>query len=258
MLSLPEIKKFYSESLHGFDSFLLREYLQHKILEIIFESPFGQKLTFIGGTCLRIVHNNNRFSEDLDFDNFGLTQNEFEQIADLISENLKNEGYEVEIRNVFRNAFHCHVKFPRLLYEAGVSGFPEEKINIRIDTEAQGFDHLPQSYILNKFDVFTNIRATPLDILLSQKFTAVLNRPRNKGRDFFDIVFLLPQVKPNYDFLNFKFGFSNSSDLKKVLLEKCDTIDFEEMSKDVQPFLFHESDIKRVKLFKEYLKQVEL
>ncbi|MGI4871815.1 MAG: nucleotidyl transferase AbiEii/AbiGii toxin family protein [Janthinobacterium lividum] len=32
----------------------------------------GRPLLFPGGTCLRIVHGNQRFSEDLDFDNSGL------------------------------------------------------------------------------------------------------------------------------------------------------------------------------------------
>ena len=67
MLELNEIKRFYPESLHSFDSFLLKEYLQYKILEIIFSGQFANKLCFIGGTNLRIIHENQRFSEDLDF-----------------------------------------------------------------------------------------------------------------------------------------------------------------------------------------------
>jgi Domain of unknown function (DUF1814). len=39
----------------------------------------------MGGTSLRIIYNNSRFSEDLDFDNFSLTQAEFT----LLSEKLK-------------------------------------------------------------------------------------------------------------------------------------------------------------------------
>ncbi len=48
-------------------------------------------------------------------------------------------------------------------------------------------------FILDKFDVFTQINTTPKELLLAQKFYAVINRKRNKGRDFFDIVFLLGQ-----------------------------------------------------------------
>lgn len=44
--------------------------MQYKILALIFNSDFATKFAFLGGTCLRIVHQTNRFSEDLDFDNF--------------------------------------------------------------------------------------------------------------------------------------------------------------------------------------------
>ena len=70
MISLHNIEQFYPENLRGFKRNMLREYLQFKILEIIFNSRLAPKLSFIGGTALRIVHENTRFSEDLDFDNF--------------------------------------------------------------------------------------------------------------------------------------------------------------------------------------------
>jgi len=64
MLSLNQIKSFYPQSLQSFERFMIREYLQFKILEIIFETTYAAKLSFLGGTCLRIVHQNQRFSED--------------------------------------------------------------------------------------------------------------------------------------------------------------------------------------------------
>ena len=54
MLNLRQIKSFYPEQLQGFDRFVIREYLQYKILEIIFETPYENKLAFLGGTCLRM------------------------------------------------------------------------------------------------------------------------------------------------------------------------------------------------------------
>ncbi|MGC9353705.1 MAG: nucleotidyl transferase AbiEii/AbiGii toxin family protein, partial [Mariniphaga sp.] len=119
MLSLKEIKTFYPESLHNFERFIIREYLQYKILEIIFESPHERKLAFLGGTCLRIVYNNSRFSEDLDFDYFDLSMNDFNEITQLIKTGLERLGYEVELRNVFKGAYHCYIRFPELLYKEG-------------------------------------------------------------------------------------------------------------------------------------------
>ena len=87
MLTLTEIEKNYPENLRGFKRFLLREYLQHKILQIIYDSKYANSLTFLGGTCLRIVHGNTRFSEDLDFDNFRLKEDVFESIAAISGNN---------------------------------------------------------------------------------------------------------------------------------------------------------------------------
>ena len=108
--------------------------MQHKILEIIFSGPHAEKLCFIGGTCLRIVHNQQRFSEDLDFDNFNLTEKEFSEISKQIEKELSKEGYQVECKEVLRGAFHCYVRFPKLLFQEGLSGYEEEKILIQLDT----------------------------------------------------------------------------------------------------------------------------
>src|SRR5210317_1172789 len=109
MLSLEEIKPYYPESLHDFERFIIREYLQYKILEIIFESPFENQLAFLGGTCLRIVYNSTRFSEDLDFDNFNLSEDNFKDVTMLVKKELEKMGYNIEIRNVNKGAYHCYI-----------------------------------------------------------------------------------------------------------------------------------------------------
>ena len=195
MLPLTEIEKYYPENLRGFKRFMLREYLQHKILQFVYDSDFAGKLAFLGGTCLRIVHGNNRFSEELDFDNFGITEADFQNVADLIEKELSKEGYLVEMKTVYKGAYHCHIRFPELLYREGLSGHLEEKILVQLDTEPQHFQFIPQRFLLNRFDVFTQIFVAPKELLLAQKFYAVLNRPRNKGRDFYDIVFLLSSIR---------------------------------------------------------------
>ena len=62
MLTLSEIENNYPENLRGYKRFILREYLQHKLLQIIFDSEYANQFCFLGGTCLRIVHGNTRFS----------------------------------------------------------------------------------------------------------------------------------------------------------------------------------------------------
>lgn len=256
MLSLNEIQKQYPENLQGFKQFMLREYLQYKILEIIFDSQFSNRLCFLGGTCLRIVHNNTRFSEDLDFDNFGLTQQDFSEIALLIQNKLSQQGYRVEIKNVIAGAFHCYIRFPNLLFNEGLTGHTEQKILIQLDTEPQHFSYTPEQLIINKFDVFTSINTTPVDLLLSQKFYALINRKRKKGRDFFDIIFLLKTTRPNYDYLNQKLGDKNMLELKTRILKELNGVNLKEMADDVSPFLFNASDTKQILMFKTYMEQL--
>ena len=129
----------------------------------------------------------------------------------IIKKKLEREGYEVDFRNVFKGAYHCHIKFPGLLFKEGLSGHKDERILIQLDTEPQHFKFKPEPFILNKFDVFTQIFITPLDILLSQKFFAICNRKQPKGRDFFDAVFLLGKIKPNYDYLELKMDIKTPS-----------------------------------------------
>ncbi|MBK7267283.1 MAG: nucleotidyl transferase AbiEii/AbiGii toxin family protein [Ignavibacteriales bacterium] len=190
MLDLENIKNYYSKSEIISERNILREYLQYKILAIIYRSEFAGKLIFIGGTALRIVHNTNRFSEDLDFDNMGLNLDEFTEIAALVKSELTDESMEVEIKVISRNAFRCYIRFPGLLYKLNLSGYETEKILIQLDTESQKYDYSPINYMLNKFDVFEQIKVAPHDILLSQKIWAILNRKTPKGRDFYDATWL--------------------------------------------------------------------
>jgi predicted nucleotidyltransferase component of viral defense system len=257
MLDLPQIKSFYPQHLHQFPGFLLREYLQYKILALLFRSGFAEKFAFLGGTCLRIVHQSNRFSEDLDFDNFGLTHDDFEQVAKTIRQGLEREGYQVEMENVYRGAYHCYIKFPNLLQQSGLSGHREAKILIQLDTEPQGFEFQPEVFLLNKFDVFGNIRTTPIDLLLSQKIAAFCHRKRAKGRDLYDITFLNARTKPHYGFLKKTLGVENAGALKSVLFARLDSLDLPALAADVAPFLFYPEDEQRVLLFPQFVAQAQ-
>ena len=135
MLDLSQIATYYPPALQPFRRFILREYLQHKLLQLIYESSYADRFTFLGGTCLRIVHGNQRFSEDLDFDNTGITEADFDALSRVVEAGLEREGYQVEMRLVMKGAYHCHIKFPALLFQQGLSGYEQEKILIQLDTD---------------------------------------------------------------------------------------------------------------------------
>jgi len=256
MINIKQIEQYYPENLRGFKRNIIREYLQYKILEIIFNSKMAPKLSFLGGTVLRIVHENTRFSEDLDFDNFKLSERDFVLLTREIQKGLQMEGYSVEIRNVLKSAFRCYIKLPQVLFDNAMSDLKDEKILIPVDTEPHNFAYPPDKVFLNKFDVFTQIAVTPPDILLAQKIYALLNRKRAKGRDFYDVIFLLQKTKPNYDYLKQKTGLADSQTLKKKVFDRLESLNLKELAKDVEPFLFQPSDSKKIIFFSEYIKQV--
>jgi len=70
------------------------------------------------------------------------------------------------------------------------------------------------------------------------------------------VIFLLQKIKPNYDYLKQKTGLANSQALKKKVLDHLKGLNLKELAKDVEPFLFHPSDSKKIVLFSEYIKQV--
>jgi len=260
MLSVNELIQHYPEPLRVYRAFILREYLQCKILQLIFSEPTSfAKLCFLGGTSLRLIHGNNRFSEDIDFDQKGLGEKEFESISNRVQKSLQLEGYQVEMKNVSAGAYHCYIQFPGLLFQEGLSGHREQKILIQLDAEQQQYEFVPEKIILNKFDVFTELPVAPLPLLLAQKFYALINRKRSKGRDFYDIVFLLSKInKPDYNYLHQKLGIDNADKLKKMVLDKCAHLNMKEMADDVAPFLFNPQDTKMVLLFEQYIQQVNL
>lgn len=258
MLEFEQIKDQYPQNLQRFERSILREYLQYKILQAIFDSKHASKLSFLGGTALRIVYGNTRFSEDIDLDNFGLSWKAFEEVISKVRRFLSLEGFEVEVKNVRKGAYRCYLRFPELLYDQGLSPLPDEKILIQVDTTSQGYNYQPEIYLLNKFDVFTEIRVTPLDVLLSQKIYTAVNRNRPKGRDFYDITFLASRTKPNYGFLQQKIGIDTDQQLREEVKSRIANFDFIALADDVAPFLINQNEIKRVEKFPEFWEQVKI
>jgi len=256
MITLAEIKKAYPPELHVHEGFLLREYLQYRILGIIFSSAFAERLVFLGGTCLRIVHGNRRFSEDLDFDNLGLTKLEFAQVGELVKRELEREGYTVTTEMAGFNAFRCRVRLPGLLFHHGLTGHKDQSILVQLDTESQHYTYDPEVWFLSKWDVRQDIRCCPLPLLMAQKCHAAIDRKRAKGRDFFDVSFLLGlNVEPDLHYVREKLGLDTTKDLAHALLERCKTLDLEALSRDVGKFLFDANGALNVTHFPQLIKQ---
>lgn len=48
-------------------------------------------------------------SEDLDFDNQGLSESEWDALSHKVKVYLEKEGYVTEIQTIHKNAYHCRV-----------------------------------------------------------------------------------------------------------------------------------------------------
>jgi predicted nucleotidyltransferase component of viral defense system len=255
MLDIRQIESFYPSQLRPFKKNLLREYLQYKILEAISESLLVDKLIFMGGTSIHMVHGSPRFSEDLDFDNPGIGQRDFNTLSQSVKRALELQGYTVEMKNTYQDAFRTYLRFPGLLHAVGISGHRDEKLLIQIDTEPQGVRYNPAKFILNKFDVFSRINIVSADILAAQKIFCIFNRSRPMGRDFFDVIFLLGKSGVNFDYLDRKMSIRTKKELRDRLLLRCSRLDFNRLAKDLEPFVYSKKELSRILMFPDFVRQ---
>ncbi|MEN8202778.1 MAG: nucleotidyl transferase AbiEii/AbiGii toxin family protein [Bacteroidota bacterium] len=260
MINFDEIKSFFADNLRKNPShfeYMLKEYFHYRMLDIIFSGEYASKLSFIGGTNLRILHHIQRFSEDLDFDCFQLSREEFIQLTDKVISRLREEGVKVEAedkeKDIKLTAFRRNVIFPGLLFELGLTGHREKKLLIKIECEPYYYVYEPEKPIIQKFNVFTQIFAPSPAILLSMKTGAVLER--GKGRDYYDFIFLSGITDPDFGYLDTRFGINNHTQLYERILESCETTDFKNKSRDFEKLVFDPAESKKVLLFKEYIRQ---
>ena len=260
MINLDEIKSFFAENLRrnpSYFEYMLKEYFHYRMLDIIFFGKYASKLSFIGGTNLRILHHIQRFSEDLDFDSFQLSRDEFIQLTDKVIARLSDEGIKVEAEDKEKDlrlvAYRRNIVFPGLMFDLGLTGHREKKLLIKIECEPHHYAYEPEKPIIQKFNVFTQIFAPSPAILLSMKTGAVLER--GKGRDYYDFIFLSGMTDPDFGYLDMKFGITSLTQLYERILESCEKTDFELKSRDFEKLVFDPAETRKVSLFKEYIKQ---
>lgn len=153
MISFEEIKSFFSEGLRknpSYFEYMLKEYFHYRMLDIIFSGEYASKMSFIGGANLRILHHIQRFSEDLDFDCFQLSREEFINLTDKLINSLSMEGIKVKADDKNKDqklvAFRRNIVFPALLYELGFTGHREKKLLIKI-SNSKFFTHAKKTYV---------------------------------------------------------------------------------------------------------------
>ena len=241
----------------------MKEIMQEIVLCGLSRAGFFQKAAFYGGTALRIFYGLDRFSEDLDFSlvtadpDFDLTvyfpvlEKEVRAFGLHVTIQEKEKTKESNIRSAFLKG---NTKEHLLLFYAdedlagSVARSEVVKIKFEVDInppEYAGFEHkyrlLPTPYEVNLYD---------MPSLFAGKIHAVLCRAwksRIKGRDLYDYVFYLSRGSVvNQKHLRARLlqsGFISEDvectlpELRHMLYERFDTIDFRQAKQDVEPFI---------------------
>lgn len=244
---MKEIREEFPQALQHQERYMLREYLQYLMLQLIYSSPYANKLQFIWWTALRILHQTQRFSEDLDFDNSWLSQEEFDDLIAICVKGLELYGFNVERTITNKDAMHGYIKFLWILADFGMAPMMrkevQEKLVIRIDTHDQGYEFEPEKTILTWFGTQSVVHVAPVSLLMSHKILTIWERKRAKWRDYYDLVYLMSKkIMPDMHFLEQKLDLTTNEQVKSYLLWVIEKQNITFLQKDVLPFLFHQHD----------------
>lgn len=238
---------------------ILLEYLQTQILKTLSLSKFNNSISFLGGTCLRFVHDIDRFSEDLDFD---LIKKEGFKIEDLekdILTKLELQGFNVDTKvKKTDNIYIIFFKFRDVLREFGFNVHRDEKVLVKFEIDFNPYKSIhTEVKFSDSFNERFPIFANDIETLFAQKVLAIIFRPYQKGRDFYDLVWFLSQknIEPNYAIFKEKnIPITNKVELVEFLMEQAETSDLDAATKDVERFLFYPEQAQWIKNLPQYLK----
>jgi len=231
----------------------MREYLQARILQILQEGGAFLNIAFLGGTSLRFLFFLPRYSEDLDFSILPSKNIEFENLLYSIKINFEAENYKISVKTgIGRTVIGAFIKFPSLLYELGLSSHKDEVLSVKIEIDTNPpRDAATKTTLIRRY-ITVNLLHYDKASLFAGKINAIFTRKYTKGRDLFDLVWILSSASwpvPNFVFLNnalrqarWKGPKINSENWKSVLASHISNIDWKKALEDVSPFLEREGD----------------
>lgn len=257
----------------------MKEIMQEIVLCGLSRAGFFKEAAFYGGTALRIFYGLDRFSEDLDF-SLEQINLDFDLCSyfPVLEKEVKAFGLNVEIQEKektkdsnIRSAFlKGNTKEHLLLFYADervvgtVAKNEVVKIKFEVDTNPPAFATYEHKYRL--LPVPYEIRLYDMPSLFAGKIHAVICRgwqSRIKGRDLYDYIFYLSKaVTVNQKHLRARLidsGYISENqectleEIKTMLKNRFDSIDFLQARKDVEPFICDTSvlDIWSSEFFKQ-------
>lgn len=229
---------------------------QQIILAGLYNGGFFNEAAFYGGTCLRIFHGLQRFSEDMDFsllapsDKFDFTKY-FQPIIDQFA----IIGREVEIKKKDKKNFgkveSAFLKDNTDVYDIMFQTERSVKIKIEVDTQPPLKFNTEQKLVLLPQSFMT--RCFTLPDLFAGKMHALVYRAwknRVKGRDWYDFEWYVRKgVSLDFTHLHERALQFNDEDItKESFLEKLNerlaTADINQVKADVLPFIRNQKELE--------------
>ena len=165
---------------------------QQVILAGLYNGGFFDVAAFYGGTCLRIFHGLQRFSEDMDFSLLALDDKfDFTKYFQPIIDEFAIVGREVEIEKKDKKGVgkveSAFLKDNTDVYDVSFQTDKSIKIKIEVDTQPSQNFRTEQKLLLQPHSFMT--RCFTLPDLFAGKMHALMYRGwknRVKGRDWYD------------------------------------------------------------------------
>ena len=222
---------------------------QQIILAGLYAGGFFESAAFYGGTCLRIFHGLQRFSEDMDFSLLAPDENfDFSKYFQPIVDAFALVGREVEITKKDKKSFgkveSAFLKDNTDVYD--VTFQTEKSINIKIEVDTcppLNFT-TEQKLLLQPHSFMT--RCFTLPDLFAGKMHALVYRAwknRVKGRDWYDFEWYVRNgVALDFAHLAERCKQFNGENItpesfKEKLIERLSTADIKQVKEDVLPFV---------------------
>lgn len=233
----------------------IKEIAQEIALAGLARTDFFKHAAFQGGTCLRICHQLQRFSEDLDFILIKGGTFSWSTYLQQLPIEFSSYGLHLDIQdrsespgNV-KSAFIKANSFGRVLsfkYPRTISDSQVIRIKFEIDTNPPLGSKLESKITLFPFPC--SVVTQDLTSLFAGKCHALLCRPYVKGRDWYDFLWFISHlVLPNIELLRNsvqqvgpwqgKEMVIDTLWLKGALKQRIKTIEWKKACQDVAPFL---------------------
>ena len=218
--------------LAGIDRYtILREYLQILFLDELYQAKDSRKIWFKGGTALRLLFNSPRFSEDLDFSTI-LPWSKISRLTDQAVVKLETEAPGIKVKNLETVAgFSLKISFP--------TDFTPMPLTIKLDFSSRepALTNY-QNTLTTVLPVFSTalISALTPEEILAEKIRAIISR--NKGRDIFDLWFLLKQgIRLNQKLVRAKFRLYQENFSLPGLINSINRFAQNQLNQDLVKFL---------------------